>query len=53
MAVLGCIGVLEAAFRLHLLTDLSEVYRQLISAGAYIDRKILANSLSALHLPPM
>ncbi len=53
MAVLGCVGILEDAFRSHLLSDLARAYRQLISAGAYIDRKILENSLEALNLPPM
>lgn len=53
MAVVGCVGILEEAFGLHLLSDLAQAYRQLISAGAYIDRQILENSLNALNLPPM
>ena len=53
MAVLGCVGILEDAFGLHLLPDLAQAYRQLISAGAYVDRKILENSLQALNLPPL
>ena len=53
IAVLGCVGILEDAFGLHLLSDLAQAYRQLISAGAYIDRRILENSLKALNLPPM
>jgi hypothetical protein len=53
MAVLGCVGILEDAFGLHLLSDLAQAYRQLIAAGAYIDRKILESSLKALNLPPM
>jgi len=44
---------LEDAFRSHLLSDLVQAYRQLISAGAYIDRNILENSLRVLNLPPM
>lgn len=38
MAVAGCVGILEDAFGLQLLSDLAQVYRQLISVGAYIDR---------------
>jgi hypothetical protein len=36
--VAGCVGILEDAFGLQLLSDLAQVYRQLISVGAYIDR---------------
>lgn len=53
MAVLGCVGILEDAFGLHLLSDLASAYRQLASSGAYIDRRILENSLKALNLPPL
>lgn len=53
LAVLGCVGILEDAFRLHALPDLAQAYRQLVSAGAYIDRKILENSLMSLNLAPM
>jgi predicted nucleic acid-binding protein len=53
LAVLGCVGVLEDAFILHLLSDLPQAYRQLLSSGAYIDPRILDSSLRALNLPPL
>jgi predicted nucleic acid-binding protein len=34
LAVLGCAGVLQDAFALNLLSDLSEAYRQLIASRA-------------------
>ena len=53
LRVLGCVGVLEDAFRLKLLSDLPEAYRQLLVSGAYVDRQILENSLTTLNLPPL
>jgi predicted nucleic acid-binding protein len=53
LVVLGCVGVLEDAFGLQLLADLPQAYRQLLSSGAYVDPKILENSLKALKLPPL
>ena len=53
LRVLGCVGVLEDAFSLKLLSDLPEAYRQLLVSGAYVDRQILENSLKALNLPPL
>jgi predicted nucleic acid-binding protein len=53
LTVLGSVGVLEDAFILRLLPDLPQAYRQLLSSGAYIDRKILENSLKALNLAPL
>jgi uncharacterized protein len=53
MAMLGCVGILQDAFGLHLLSDLTQAYRQLATSGAYIDRRILENSLIAPNLPPM
>lgn len=53
LAVLGCVGVLQDAFGRRLVPDLAQLYRQLLLSGAYIDRRILDNSLSALRLPPL
>ena len=53
LAVLGCVGVLEDAFGLKLLSDLAQAYRQLLASGAYVDPKILQNSLQGLRLPPL
>jgi predicted nucleic acid-binding protein len=51
--VTGCIGVLERAYLRSLLTDLDQAYRQLLSAGAYIGRKLLGESLQKFNLPPL
>ena len=53
LAVLGCVGVMEDAFGLQLLSDLPEAYRQLLTSGAYVDPKILGTSLKRLNLPPL
>ena len=53
MAVLGCIGVLEDAFNMKLLSDLRGVYLRLLASGAYVERKILEASLEGLGLPPL
>lgn len=49
----GCVGVLEAAFRLHILPDLREAYSRLLDYRVYIDRRILEASLQSFHLPPL
>ncbi len=51
LAVLGCVGVLEDAFSLGLFSDLPEAYRQLLASGAYVDRRILENSLNVHGFP--
>jgi len=53
LSVLGCVGVLEDGFGRRLVADLPQIYRQLIASGAYIDRRILENSLKALNQPPL
>lgn len=53
LAVLGCVGVFEQAFTSHLLSDLPQAYRQLLASGAYVDPRILEDSLKALNLPPL
>ena len=53
LAVLGCIGVLEDGFGRRLVADLPQVYRQLLASGAYVDPRILENSLKALNLPSL
>ena len=53
LAILGCVGILEDAFSLRLLSDLTQAYRQLLSTGAYVDPKILESSLRAMRLPPL
>jgi predicted nucleic acid-binding protein len=53
LTYVGCIGVLEEAFRLNLIADLPQVYRQLLASGAYVDRAICEVSLQELKLPPL
>jgi hypothetical protein len=53
LRVLGCVGILEDAFARHVISDLSQAYRQLLASGAYLDPKILESSLSGLNLPPL
>ena len=53
LAVLGCVGVLESAFRSRLLPDLRHAYAQLLGSGAYVDPKIVESSLKAMKLPPL
>lgn len=53
LAVLGCVGVLHDAFGLKLVSDLPGAYRQLLAAGAYVDRALLQNILNILDLPPL
>ena len=50
---LGCVGVLEDAFRSQFLPDLRETYREVLACGAYVDPGILDKSLKALKLPPL
>jgi predicted nucleic acid-binding protein len=50
---IGCVGVLEEAFRLKLIPDLRAVYRQLFVAGAFVSRRILEQSLKDCNLPPL
>lgn len=53
LSVLGCVGILEDGFGRRLVADLPQVYRQLLASGAYIDHRILDNSLKALHQRPL
>ncbi len=52
-AVLGCVGVLEDAYGSGLLTDLRHAYQSVLASGAYIDHKILEDSLRTLGLPSL
>ena len=49
--MLGFVGILEDAFGNGLLTDLRLAYQLLLTSGAYVDPKILENSLKSLNLP--
>jgi predicted nucleic acid-binding protein len=53
ISILGCIGVLEIAFRGNLLADLRESYRQLLAAGAHIDMKTVNRISERFHISPL
>jgi predicted nucleic acid-binding protein len=48
---LGCVGILEYAFHLNLISDLPHAYKQLLASGAYVARSVCEASLQGLHLP--
>jgi predicted nucleic acid-binding protein len=50
---IGCVGILEEAFRLKLIPDLRAAYRQLFMSGAFVGRRILEQSLKNFNLPPL
>ena len=50
---IGCVGVLEEAFRLKLIPDLRATYRQLFISGAFVSRGILEQSLKSFNLPSL
>jgi predicted nucleic acid-binding protein len=50
---IGCVGVLEEAFRLKLIPDLRAAYRQLFMSGAFVSRRILEQSLENFNLLPL
>lgn len=51
--VQGSIGVLEASFAEGHLSDLRQVYGQLLVKGVYLDRRLLDASLRSLNLPSL
>ncbi len=53
LAVMGCVGILEAAFRRGLAPDLREDYRQLLAHGVWIDPQLLDESLARCGLQPL
>lgn len=53
LAVMGCVGILEAAFRRGLVPDLRQSYQELLAHGIRIDQRILNHSLAACGLPSL
>lgn len=45
LTIMGCVGILEIAFRRGMIGDLRTVYQRLVASGAYINPSILAESL--------
>jgi hypothetical protein len=51
LAVVGCLGVLEAGARKGLVTDLRQTYLELLRQGIRFDLRLLDASLARLGLP--
>jgi predicted nucleic acid-binding protein len=53
LEVMGSVGLLETFYRRGYLTDLRNVFRQLLAHNAYIDPRLLDRRLRSLGLPPL
>ncbi|MCZ7634710.1 MAG: hypothetical protein M5U12_00710 [Verrucomicrobia bacterium] len=53
VAVMGCVGLLETAFRRGFLPDLRASYQRLLAEGIWIDTRLLNRSLAACDLPSL
>lgn len=53
LAVLGCLGILEAGVRKGLIPDLRQTYIDLLRQGIRFDIKLLQDSLARLGLPKL
>lgn len=53
LSVLGCLGVLEAGARKGMISDLREVYLELLRQGIRFDLRLLQESLTRLGLPKL
>ena len=50
---MGCVGILETAFRRGLMPDLRRSYQEMLAQGIRIDRRLLNHSLAACGLPSL
>jgi predicted nucleic acid-binding protein len=53
LSVVGCIGILEELYRRGDLTDLREIYRELLAQTIRVEQRILQASLHHLGLMPL
>jgi predicted nucleic acid-binding protein len=53
LEILGTVGLLEAFYLRHYLTDLRTAFQQLLTHNVYIDQRLLDRRLRALGLPPL
>lgn len=53
LEILGSVGLLEAFYLRHHLTDLRSAFRQLLVHNVYIDQRLLDRRLRSLGLPPL
>lgn len=45
LPVVGCVGILYDAYRQKLIPDLGKAYEELLSAGAWLDRRLIESIL--------
>jgi predicted nucleic acid-binding protein len=50
---MGCLGIIETAFRRGLVPDLRVAYQDLLNANIRIDQGLLSASLASFRLPPL
>ena len=50
---MGCVGILETAFRRGLVPDLRQSYQEMLAQGIRIDRQLLNHSLASCGLPSL
>jgi predicted nucleic acid-binding protein len=53
VTVMGCLGIIETAFRRGLVPDLRVAYQDLLNANIRIDQGLLSASLASFGLPPL
>ena len=53
LLTVGTLGILEEAYRKTLITELREIYQNLLATGTYLDRRLLDKSLQSFQLPPL
>ena len=53
LSVVGCLGMLEAAARRGLVSDLRQAYIDLLRQGIRFDIRLLQDSLARLGLPKL
>lgn len=51
VAPLGTVGVLELGYRKGEIADLRQAYQTLLTQGAWIDKRVINQSLTACNLP--
>jgi predicted nucleic acid-binding protein len=53
LEILGSVGLVEAFYLRHYLTDLRSIFLQLLTHNVYVDRRLLDRRLRSLDLPPL
>ena len=53
LEILGSVGLLETFYLRRYLTDLRDIFRQLLVPNVYIDQRLLGRRLRSLGLAPL